>query len=123
MAMAAVVFAVLGCSTWGGAKARTTEGHLLAAGFQPRLADTPNRAAMMRALPPRQIVPVVVGGRAGYVYGNPDEAKFLVGNGRDYDKYLALVGQLPVEGSPVAPRNVWPVGEDWDWDEFAPLWW
>ncbi len=109
---------------FGGRRSLTTVQTLEAAGFQSRLADTPNRVAMVRALPAERLVPVVVNEREGYVYADVPRATLYVGNSRDYAKYLALVGQLPVDGTAAIPTTeAWPVGTVWDWDELAPLWW
>ncbi len=102
----------------------TTTQTLEAAGFQTRLADTPNRVAMVRELPAERLVPVVVNEREGYVYADVRQATLYVGSRRDYAKYLALIGQLPTDGAVETPTaQSWPVGGAWDWDELAPLWW
>jgi hypothetical protein len=98
----------------------TTVDTLVAAGFQQRLADTPTRVAMMRSLPANRLVPVRKGERVGYVYADPGTATFYVGGPRDYEKYRVLDADL---ANGAEALNGWPVGDGWDWDEFAPLWW
>lgn len=122
--LVALVVLLTGCSMFGGRRSMTAVETLEAAGFQARLADTPNRVAMVRALPAERLVPVVVNGREGYVYADVPQATLYVGNRRDYAKYLALIGQLPTDGAAETPvAEAWPVGAVWDWEELAPLWW
>ncbi len=105
-------------------RAMTTIETLVAAGFQQRVADTPVRVGMMRSLPANRLVPVRKGERVGYVYADPGTSTFYVGGPRDYEKYQALNAELTtVEANDAAALNAWPVGEEWDWDEFEPLWW
>ncbi len=124
--LVAVLVGTTGCSMFGRKRAMTTVETLEAAGFQTRTATTPTRVAMMRSLPANRLVPVRAGERLGYVYADPGTSTFLVGSPRDYEKYWTL--QADGEGVAAAANeaavvNAWGVGDAWDWEEFAPLWW
>src|SRR4030095_17130571 len=70
---------------------RDTDRMLAAAGFQVRLADTPERQADLRLLPPRRIVSRTEDGSIVYTYGDPEGCQCLyVGGTKEYSEYERL---------------------------------
>lgn len=88
-----------GCATFERGKAMDTERELAAAGFQIRMADTPEKLAELQGLPQRQIGPISRDGRTFFVYADAKFCKCLyAGTERAYDRYerIALVKGLVV---------------------------
>lgn len=85
--LVAMLVAVGGCAT---VQQRTlgTEEVLSAAGFQMKLADTPERLTSLHTLPPRTLVPQTRDGEVYYVYADPEACKCLyVGTEAQYQQY------------------------------------
>jgi hypothetical protein len=83
---------------------------LVADGFQPKPADTPERQTMLSRLPVNHFVQRVDGGRSLYIYSDPTVCKCIyVGTQHNYDNYKAdrqSVVILPYEGA-AADWTVW----------------
>ncbi|MEA2626502.1 MAG: hypothetical protein QOD06_2547 [Candidatus Binatota bacterium] len=84
-----------GCSTIDRTVARertaTTEETLTAAGFHIEPADTAERLALLKALPPLDLVAGKNGDETIYTYGDPVSCKcFYVGNAQAYTEYQRL---------------------------------
>lgn len=83
---------------------------LLADGFQPKPADTPERQAMLSRLPVSHFVQRLDGGRSLYIYSDPTVCKCIyVGTQHNYDNYKAdrqSVVIFPYEGA-AADWTVW----------------
>ncbi|MFZ3236832.1 MAG: hypothetical protein WA417_07915 [Stellaceae bacterium] len=74
-----------------------TKGDLLAqAGFVRRDADTPDRIAALKALPPHQFVMRNSNGSVKYMYADPNACGCIyVGGQRAYDQYRQqMAGQV-----------------------------
>ena len=85
--LAASVLLCAGCA----AIQRDTERTLTDAGFQMRRADTPERQADLRSLPPHRVVSRTTDGNIEYVYADPDNCRCLyVGGNKEYSEYERL---------------------------------
>ena len=74
----------MGCA----ASAVDTERLLAAAGFQMRLADTPERMAHLSTMTQRQLVPEMQDGSLRYVYADDKYCKCVyVGTEKAYQRY------------------------------------
>src|SRR4051812_43538760 len=75
MKRASVVFLVglslTGCAGLQSADTRAAEPALTAAGFEARPADTPEKLAMLRSLPPGRVLAQPQHGERRYVYADP----------------------------------------------------
>ena len=90
------------------------EDLLAAAGFQVRVADTPQRVAAMRSLPPNKFVTRVVNGRPLYQYADPLVCKCVYfGTQQNWDAYRQEVfaQRIADENQTTAIMNQ----ESWDW--------
>jgi hypothetical protein len=91
--LTAILIAVGGCATVG-SRPLTTEQVLSAAGFAMKLPDTPERAATLRTVPARTLVPQSRDGQMHYVYADPKGCGcFYVGTEKDYQEYQRLAFQ------------------------------
>lgn len=91
--LAAILITVGGCATFG-SRPLATEQVLSAAGFEMKLPDTPEKAATMRTLPARTLVPQPRDGQLHYVYADPKGCGCLyVGTEKDYQEYQRLALQ------------------------------
>jgi hypothetical protein len=96
----------------------------LAHGFQVRVANTPQRLAAMRTLPPHQFVTRVVNGSPVYQYVDPLVCKCVYfGTQQNWDAYRREVfaQQLANEAQMAAIMNqqAWDFGP-WGWGPFGP---
>jgi len=86
-AITGLVLAVAGCASPQQQVAQK-EDLLAAAGFQVRVADTPQRLAAMRRLPANKFVTRVVNGAPIYQYADPLVCKCVCfGNQQNWDAY------------------------------------
>ena len=69
-AIAGILVGISGCASPQQQVAQK-EDLLAAAGFQVRIADTPQRLAAMKRLPPNKFVTRVVNGQPVYLYADP----------------------------------------------------
>ena len=112
-----------GCVALRKSEVDTQEQLLSAAGFQMKLADTPQKLQHLQALTPQKLVPHTKDGALYYVYADADFCKCLfVGNEKAYQKYqqLALKEKLAQERMNAAAMN-----EDaaMNWGMWGPFWW
>ena len=87
--VAAIVIAVGGCATVGSGSI-ATERVLSAAGFQMKLADTPETLATLHSLPPRTLVPQPRDGQMRYVYADTRCGCLYMGTESQYQEYQRL---------------------------------
>jgi len=86
-AITGLVLAVAGCAS-PQQQVTQKEDLLAAAGFQVRVADTPQRLAAMRRLPANKFVTRVVNGAPIYQYADPLVCKCVCfGNQQNWDAY------------------------------------
>ena len=100
--------ALAGCAAIRNARAIKTERMLAAAGFQMRLADTPEKLAHLETLTQRKLVPHERDGKVYYVYADADSCKCIyVGDGPAYQRYqkLAIQKQVADEQRQAAEMN------------------
>jgi hypothetical protein len=80
-----------GCAAIQHGEARGTERLLAAAGFQAQRADTLEKLANLRTMPPRQLVSQSKDGKFVYSYADPDSCQCLyVGGPTEYAAYQRL---------------------------------
>ena len=92
-----VALPLAGCAAIQRREAKTTEQLLAAAGFQAQPADTPEKLANLRAMPPRQLVSQAKDGTVVYAYADPDYCRCLyVGGPPAYSVYQRLAVQQEI---------------------------
>ena len=91
VALAAVLF--LGaCATAARQDANEIEPLLLAAGFQKRVADTPEKLAHLQSMPALKMMPQTYKGNFFYVLPDPAGCRCMyVGSEAAFEQYEALV--------------------------------
>ena len=83
-----------GCAAIRNKQAMDTERVLAAAGFQIRLADTPQKLAHLQTLTQRKLVPHQQDGEVRYVYADASACKCLyMGSQEAYQRYQNLAVQ------------------------------
>jgi hypothetical protein len=111
-----VALPLAGCAAIQRSEARDTEQLLAAAGFQAKPAETPEKLANLKAMPPRQLVARSKDGNFVYTYADPDYCQCLyVGGPKEYSAYqrLAVKKEIAREQREAAM----------DWDMWGPWWW
>jgi hypothetical protein len=111
-----IALPLAGCAAIQRSEAKDKEQLLAAAGFQPKPADTPEKLANLRAMPPRKIVSQAKDGKFVYSYADPDYCQCLyVGGPNEYAAYqrLAVEKEIAEEQQEVAM----------DWGMWGPWWW
>ena len=90
--LCAVLVAVLaGCQMVETSEAEDTEQVLAAAGFQMKVATTPEQMANLEKLSQRKLVIQEQNGQTRYVYADAQDCKCVyVGSERNYDEYQRL---------------------------------
>jgi len=112
-AIAGILCGVAGCASPQQQVAQK-EDLLAAAGFQVRVADTPQRLAGMKRLPPNKFVTRVVNGQPVYQYADPLVCQCVYfGTQANWAAYQreVLAKQLANEAQMTAIMNQ----EAWDW--------
>ena len=91
IALTGMAFAAAACTTTG-AGTTAKEDMLEQAGFVRRNADTPDRVAALKALPPHQFVTRNSNGSIKFMYADPIACDCIyVGGQRAYDQYRQLM--------------------------------
>ena len=112
--LVAMLGAIGGCAT---VEQRTlgTEEVLSAAGFQMKLADTPERLTSLDTLPPRTLVPQTRDGEVYYVYADPKACRCLyVGTEAQYQEYQRLALQKELADKQLrAAQDNWNAAATW----------
>jgi len=114
LALVALCAAVASC-----AQVQSKEDMMAAAGFTVVPANTPQRQASMRRLPPHKFVQQARNNAMIYTYADPTICNCLyVGNQAAYDRYRAEVFQknLADEQQMTAQMN------EMNWDGWGPGW-
>jgi hypothetical protein len=112
-AVAGLMLGVIGCASEQ-QQVSQKEDLLAAAGFQVRVADTPQRLAAMRGLPPNKFVTRVVNGSPIYQYADPLVCKCVYfGTQQNWDAYRQemFAQRIANENQMTAIMNQ----EAWDW--------
>jgi len=111
--VAGLMLGVVGCAS-PQQQVSQKEDLLAAAGFQIRVADTPQRIAAMRSLPPNKFVTRVVNGSPVYQYADPLVCKCVYfGTEQNWDAYRQemFAQRIADENQMTAIMNQ----EAWDW--------
>jgi len=110
---------VAACSTMGNNVA-TKEDQLAAAGFVQRPADTPQRQAMLKRLPPNRFLERTHGSTVNYVLADPVNCNCLyVGTQQDYDNYRRSQLQAKIAKRQLLAAQTY-ADDDWDWNKWGP---
>ena len=112
-AVAGLMLGVIGCASEQ-QQVSQKEDLLAAAGFQVRVADTPQRLAAMRGLLPNKFVTRVVNGSPIYQYADPLVCKCVYfGTQQNWDAYRQemFAQRIANENQMTAIMNQ----EAWDW--------
>lgn len=87
----AVALPLTGCAALQRSEARGEEHWLALAGFQAQPADTPEKLANLRAMPPHELVSQMKDGNVVYSYADPDYCQCTyVGGSEEYSAYQHL---------------------------------
>ena len=112
-AAAVLILGVAGCAS-PSQQAAQKEDLLAAAGFQTRPADSPQRLAAMRRLPPNRFVTKVVNGNPIYLYADPLDCNCVYfGTQQNWDAYKQemFAKQIADQQQMTAIMNQ----DSWDW--------
>jgi uncharacterized protein YdbL (DUF1318 family) len=123
VALVSVVVVTSGCAAMRRSDVDTQEQLLSAAGFQMKLADTPDKLKHLQELTSQKLVPHTRDGKLYYVYADPEFCKCMfVGNEPAYQKYqdLALKQKLSQERLNAAAMNE---NAAMNWGMWGPYWW
>ena len=87
-----IALTVTACTTMQGGATRSIEQMLAAAGFEMKVADTPEKAADLRTLPMRKMTVRRQGAASYYIFADPDVCNCLyVGTEPQYQEYQRLL--------------------------------
>jgi uncharacterized protein YceK len=112
----AAVVALTGCATIRSHEAASTEQLLAAAGFKMRPADTPQRLAHLKSMPPLKLVPRGQDATVVYTYADPDNCHCLyVGGPTEYSAYERLRLQQEIAADQREAEMEWPWWGPWPW--------
>jgi hypothetical protein len=112
-----------GCATADRDRAAEIEPLLIAAGFQKRVADTPQKLAHLQQLEPLKLIPHARQTSVYYVYADPNGCRCAyVGNEMAFEQYQGLVLKQTVSEAKV---SVTQVDEDsmMSWGSWGPGFW
>jgi len=121
--LALAVASAAGCAAIRKDEAQSTENLLVAAGFQPKPADTPDKLAQLKAQPALKMTLHSKDGQVGYSYADPYNCKCLyVGGPEQYAKYQKLaVKQQIAQDQMAAAEAEEDASLDWGmWGGFGP---
>ncbi|HIF94326.1 MAG: hypothetical protein ABGX04_10020 [Myxococcales bacterium] len=120
LVMAAVAVTSLGCAAIQKSEAIRTERVLAAAGFQVKLADTPEKLARVKAMTQRKVQPHDKDGETYFVYADALECVCVyAGNQKAHQRYqrLALQQKLANQARQTAEMNQ---DAAMEWNEWGP---
>jgi hypothetical protein len=101
-------------------RAADKDNALAAAGFVIRPANTPERQAMLKHLPPKRIVQQAHGDTVSFVYADPLACNCLyIGTQQAYDAYQRYVQQKQLADEQQAAAEMWS-DPAWDWGPWGP---
>jgi hypothetical protein len=88
---AVVAITVSGCASIANQSAMDTERRLSAAGFQMKLANTPEKMARLKTMTERKLVPTTMDGQTVFAYADATSCKCVyVGSEKNYQAYQRL---------------------------------
>jgi hypothetical protein len=94
-----------------------TEQELSAAGFEAKVADTPEKVASLQAMPPGKLVRHVKDGKNYYVFADAKQNCIFVGDEAAYQKF----GQLQDAADDGPTRAIENKGAAMRWDLWGPF--
>jgi uncharacterized protein YceK len=98
LVVAAALLTLSGCATIRRQEAASTEQLLVAAGFQMRAADNPERLHDLTAMPPLTIVARSHDNDVRYTFADPYKCRCLyVGGPKEYSAYQRLARDRQIE--------------------------
>jgi hypothetical protein len=102
-----------GCAAIQRSEAQDKEQLLAAAGFQAKPADTPEKVANLKTMPPRKLVSQAKDGKFVYAYADPDycQCLYVVGP-TEYSAYQRLAAQKEIAEEAAIDVGHW--GPGWD---------
>jgi hypothetical protein len=104
-----------GCALLRESEASSKEKMLVAAGFQIRPADTPQKQAALSALTPYRIQMRTKANAVHYSYADPKQNRLYIGGPKEYAAYQKLSLQQEIaEEQEMASM---------DWDMWGPSFW
>ena len=104
-----VALPLAGCAAIQRSEAKDTEQLLAAAGFQAKPADTPEKLANLRAMPPRTLVSLAKDGNVAYSYADPDYCQCMYAGGSEaYSTYQRLAAQKRIDQERLKAA-MWPI--------------
>jgi len=108
------VLALSGCASVRRQEAADTERLLTGAGFQQRLADSPERLAHLRTMPPLKLVAREKDGQVVYTFADPESCRCLyVGGTKEYAKYRHLAAEQEVRREAEWESRSWGLWGSW----------
>ena len=111
------------CASADRDRAAQIEPLLVAAGFQKRVADTPQKLAHLQQLPPLRLVPHARQTSVYYVYADPKGCRCAyVGNEMAFEQYQGLVLKQTISQDKVSVTRA---DEDsmMSWGSWGPTFW
>jgi hypothetical protein len=124
VSLAMIVAVALSLSSCGGMQVQSKENLLSAAGFQMRMADTPQKADHLQTLPQRKLVPHQKNDQVYYTFANAKSGQLYVGNSQNYQRYQELAAeQRMAREEYMAAEMEQEEAMDWDmWGFYGPMW-
>ena len=111
-----IALPLAGCAAIQRSEARDTEQLLAAAGFQAKPAETPEKLANLKTMPPRQLVARSKDGNFVYTYADPDYCQCLyVGGPQEYSAYQRLAEQKEIAQEEQNAAMDWGTWGLWWW--------
>ena len=124
VSLAMLVAAALSLSSCGGMQAQSKENLLSAAGFQMKMADTPQKQTQLQAMTQRKVVPHQKNGQVYYTFANSKSGQLYIGNAQNYQRYQELAAQQRIAREEyMAAEMQEEEAMDWDmWGYYGPMW-
>ncbi len=85
-----LVVLMAGCAAMRESEAAHKEKLLIAAGFQQRVASTPQKQKLLASMEPYKMQARTKNGATYYVYPDPDQNSVFVGNSAQYQAYRKM---------------------------------
>lgn len=120
VALAGGLALLAGCQAIEEDRAESTEQLLAAAGFQVKLANTPERQSHLKSLTQLKLVPHEQDGQVRYVFADAEGCKCLyAGDEKEYDAFQKLAAQqdIATEQQEAAEMNM---NSAMDWGMWGP---
>jgi hypothetical protein len=116
--IAVLGIALAGCAAMEKSNATDTEQLLAAAGFNMKLADTPEKLSHLKTLTQRKVVAHERNGKMYYVYADADFCKCLyAGNEEEYQRYQNLSVKQDIAQMNAEAPMAWGL-----WGPWGPMW-